>query len=44
MLTNSHCSDDTIEKMVKYGTRAVKMAEFSLLNLDDLFGVNEEAA
>jgi hypothetical protein len=30
--------------MVKHGTRAIKIAEISLLNLDDLFGMNEEAA
>ncbi len=43
-LTNSHCSDDTVETMVEHGSRAIKLAEFSLLNLDDLFGKNEEAA
>lgn len=43
-LTNSHCHDDTLLEMVKHGTRAIKIAEFSLQNLDDLFGSNEEAA
>lgn len=43
-LTNSHCFPDTLEEMVKHGTRAIKIAEISLLNLDDLFGINEEAA
>lgn len=43
-LTNSHCFSDTLEEMVKHGTRAIKIAEISLLNLDDLFGMNEEAA
>lgn len=43
-LTNSHCFPDTLEEMVKHGTRAIKLAEISLLNLDDLFGLNEEAA
>lgn len=43
-LTNSHCFPDTLEEMVKHGSRAVKLAEISLLNLDDLFGYNKEAA
>ncbi len=43
-LTNSHCSDDTVTEMVKHGTRAVKIADVTLLKLDDLFGKNEEAA
>jgi len=43
-LTNSHCFPDKLEQMVKHGSRAIKLAEISLLNLDDLFGVNEEAA
>lgn len=43
-LTHSHCFPDTIEEMVKHGSRAIKLAEISLLNLDDLFGSNEEAA
>ena len=43
-LTNSHCFPDTVEEMVKHGSRAIKLAEISLLNLDDLFGFNEEAA
>ena len=43
-LTNSHCFPDTLEEMVKHGSRAIKLAEISLLNLDDLFGLNEEAA
>ena len=43
-LTNSHCFPDTLAEMVKHGSRAIKLAELSLLNLDDLFGKNEEAA
>jgi PAS domain S-box-containing protein len=43
-LTNSHCLPDTVEGMVKHGSRAIELAEISLLNLDDLFGYNEEAA
>lgn len=43
-LTNSHCFPDTLEEMVKHGSRAIKLAEISLLNLDDLFGYKEEAA
>lgn len=43
-LTNSHCFPDTLAEMVKHGSRAIKLAEVSLLNLDDLFGTNEEAA
>ena len=43
-LTNSHCFPDTLAEMVKHGSRAIKLAELSLLNLDDLFGEHEEAA
>lgn len=43
-LTNSNCSHDTLAKMVEHGTRAIKIADVALLNLDDLFGDNEEAA
>ena len=43
-LTNSHCFPDMHAEMVKHGSRAIKLAEISLLNLDDLFGINEEAA
>lgn len=43
-LTHSHCFPHTLEEMLKYGSKAVKLAEKSLLNLDDLFGENEEAA
>ena len=43
-LTNSHCFPDMHAQMVKHGSRAIKLAEISLLNLDDLFGYNEEAA
>lgn len=43
-LTNSHCFPDTLSEMVKHGSRAIELAEISLLKLDDLFGYNEEAA
>ncbi len=43
-LTNSHCFPDTLAEMVEHGSRAIKLAEVSLLNLDVLFGDNEEAA
>jgi len=43
-LTNSHSSDDTLSEMVKHGTRAIKIADVTLLKLDDLFKNNEEAA
>ena len=43
-LTNSHCFPDTLEEMVKHGSRAIELAQISLLNLDELFGYNEEAA
>lgn len=43
-LTNSHCSDDTLNEMVEHGTRAIKIADVALLKLDDLFKNNEEAA
>ena len=43
-LTNSHCFADTHAEMVEYGSRAIKLAETALLNLDDLFGYTEEAA
>jgi len=43
-LTHSHCFADTHAKMVEHGSRAIKLAENILLNLDDLFQKNEEAA
>ena len=43
-LTNSHCFPDTLAEMVIHGSGAIKLAETSLLNLDALFGENEEAA
>jgi len=43
-LTNSHCFPDMLAEMVKHGSRAIKLAEISLLNLDDLFDLKEEAA
>ena len=43
-LTNSHCFPDMHAQMVKHGSRAIELAEISLLSLDDLFGYNEEAA
>ena len=43
-LTNSHCSDDTLAEMVKQGLRAVKIADITLLKIDDLFDKNKEAA
>jgi CheY-like chemotaxis protein len=43
-LTNSHCFADTHVKMVEHGSRAIKLAEQTLLSLDDLFGKDKEAA
>ena len=43
-LTNSNCSQDMLAELVGHGTRAIKLAEVVLLNLDDLFGNTEEAA
>jgi len=43
-LTYSHCFPDTLEEMVKHGSRAIELAQISLLNLGELFGYNEEAA
>lgn len=43
-LTNSHCSDDNLTKMVEHGTRAIKIADVVLLKIDDLFENNKEAA
>lgn len=43
-LTNSHCSDDTIEQMVEHGRRAIKIADLAALKLDDLFSKYEGAA
>jgi PAS domain S-box-containing protein len=43
-LTNSHCFSDKIEKMVVHGTRAIEIADVTLLNLDDLFQIKDEAA
>ena len=43
-LTNFNCSHDTVSKMVQHGTRAIKMADVTLLNIDDLFADNEKAA
>jgi len=43
-LTNSNCSDDTIDKMVEYGTRAIEIANVVILKLNALFGSHEEAA
>jgi len=43
-LTNSHCSNDTVGKMVEHGTRAIKIADVAVLRLDDLFRDSEEAA
>ena len=43
-LTNSHCSNDTLEEMVEHGTRAIKIADFAVLKLDDLFRKSEKAA
>lgn len=43
-LTNYNCSHDMLAEMVGHGTRAIKLAEVVMLNLDDLFDDNEEAA
>lgn len=43
-LTNSHCFDDSVELMVMHGTRAIEIADVTLLNLDDLFQIKDEAA
>ena len=43
-LTNSHCSSDTLDKMVEHGTRAIKIADVAVLKLDELFKKYEEAA
>lgn len=43
-LTNSHCSDDTLTEMVKHGERAIKIADVTVLKLDDLFNKYVEAA
>ena len=43
-LTNSHCADDTVSKMVEHGLRAIKIAESAVLKIDDLFSEYVEAA
>ena len=43
-LTNSHCFPYIQAKVVEHGSRAMELAETSLLNLDDLFGKIREAA
>ena len=43
-LTNSNCKSRNVEKMVEHGMRAIKIADVTMLKLDDLFQVNEEAA
>ena len=43
-LTNSHCFAAMHAEMVEHGSRAIKLAENILLNLDDLFRNKEEAA
>lgn len=43
-LTNSHCSSDTTDEMVKQGMRAIKIADIAVLKLDDLFRDSEAAA
>ena len=43
-LTNSNCKTGKLNEMVQHGTRAIKIADVTLLKLDDLFQVNEEAA
>lgn len=43
-LTNSNCKAGNVEEMVEHGTRAIKIADVTLLKLDDLFRTNEEAA
>ena len=43
-LTNSNCKAGKLNQMVEHGTRAIKIADVTLLKLDDLFQTNEEAA
>lgn len=43
MLTNSHCSDSTVNELVEYGMRAVKIADNAVFKLDDLFRRYEKA-
>lgn len=43
-LTNSNCKAGKLDEMVNHGTRAIKIADVTLLKLDDLFQMNEEAA
>ena len=43
-LTNSNSKAGSVEEMVEHGTRAIRIADVTLLKLDDLFRTNEEAA
>ncbi len=43
-LTNSYCADDKMDQMLKHGKQAIKIAEFYLTNLDEIFKNLEEAA
>ena len=43
-LTNSNCKLGMLDQMVEHGMRAIKIADVTMLKLDDLFQVNEEAA
>ena len=43
-LTNSNCKAGKLDQMVEHGTRAIKLANVTLLKLDDLFQANIEAA
>ena len=43
-LTNSNCKAGKLNQMVEHGMRAIKIADVTMLKLDDLFQVNEEAA
>ena len=43
-LTNSNCKLGMLDQMLEHGMRAIKIADVTMLKLDDLFQVNEEAA
>jgi len=43
-LTYSNCKAGKLDEMVEHGTRAIKIADVTMLKLDDLFQTNEEAA
>ena len=43
-LTNSNCKAGKLNQMVEHGTRAIQIADVTMLKLDDLFQMNKEAA